>query len=328
MRSHGKALRGVISGLLGCVMALVALSGCSSNQGRSSRYHDGLLFLATGDTTGANYQFGGGYADLVTKYLSGYEMRAEPTGGDNIDRIASGDMDLALTTMDVASDAINGRGVFAGAPRRFSAVARLYDNTAQVVIRANSKVKSLADLRGKRVSTGVADSGTDILAERLLGAAGLDPDKDIIRVQLSLPETTKAMKAGTLDGFIYASGLPALGITDLLTSGPGQYTFVPTGDLLSKMNSQYENEYQATNIPKEAYGTVAEIPSITVPSMLLVANDVPEQVVYDLTRVLWEHQAELATAHPDGTNFTLGSARLTEPVSLHPGAKRYYEKTK
>jgi uncharacterized protein len=312
--------------LLGAALVLFAVAACSTGAVGSSKYHNGLLFLATGNTTGTYYQFGGGYADLVTKYLPGYEMRAEPTGasGENVSRVDSGDMDLALSHADTAADGVLGQGVFPGKPQRIVALARLYDNYAQVIVRTNPKIRTLADLRGKRVSTGTLNSGTDVVAGRMLEAAGLDPDRDITRLRWSLGETTKGMKAGTLDAFIFVSGLPTTGVTELLSSSQGQFSFLAAGDLLASMNAHHGGIYQGVTIPKATYNTATDIATVAIPSMLVISPDVPEQLAHDLTKILFAHQGELAAAHPDGANFTVANGKLTTPVALHPGAQRFY----
>ncbi|MBN1170891.1 MAG: TAXI family TRAP transporter solute-binding subunit [Micromonosporaceae bacterium] len=309
------------------LVSLLGLAGCASRAETPDLYHDGLLYLATGNTTGVYYQFGGGYADLVTKYVSGYRLDPEPTGasGENVSRVDSGDMDLALSHADTAADGALGQGVFPGKPQRIVALARLYDNIAQIVVRAGSKARTLSDLRGKKISTGTLNSGTDVVAGRMLEAAGLDPDRDIVRLRWSLSETTKAMKDGSIDAFIFVAGLPVVGVTELLTTAPGQFTFIPASDLLKVMNDKHGGIYQGVMIPKSTYSTATDIPTVAIPTMLVCSPDVPEQLGYDLTRVLFEHQGELATAHPDGANFTQSTAKLTTPVTLHPGARRYYE---
>jgi TRAP transporter TAXI family solute receptor len=327
--SHGRRtrrLRPLLAGLL--VLVAAATSACSAGaSGADGSYHNGLLFIATGNTTGTYYQIGGGFADLVSKYLPGYEMRAEPTGasGENISRVDTGDMDLALSHADTAADGVLGQGVFNGRRQKVVALARLYDNIAQVVVRTNPKFRTLADLRGKRISTGTLNSGTDVVAGRMLEAAGLDPDRDVTRLRWSLPETTKGMKEGTVDALIFVAGLPTTGVTELVTSAPGQYSFLPVGDLLKGMNDKYRGIYQAMTISKSVYNTPSDIPTVTIPSMLMASPNVPERLAYQLTKLLFEHQGELASAHPEGANFNQSTAKLTDPVPLHPGARRFYE---
>lgn len=303
------------------------LAGCASASAAPRRWHDGRIFLATGNTTGTFYQLGGGYADLVSKYVPGYELRAEPSGasGDNIARVLSGDMELALCTGDSAADAVEGRGPYADKPQPLVALARLYPNTMNVVVRSDAKIRSVTDLRGRRVSTGTLNSGSDLLAGRMLETAGLDPDNDIQRLRLSLPDTVNGMRDGTVDALFAADGLPTPGIADLLASAPGRFTLLPTAYLADPLITKYGSIYAKASIRGNVYGTGVDTDTVAVPTLLLAATDMPDELAYNLTRVLFQHQSELAKAHPEGADFRRADGQYTQPVPLHPGARRYYQ---
>ncbi|MCW3817648.1 TAXI family TRAP transporter solute-binding subunit [Micromonospora sp. DR5-3] len=312
---------------LAAVLLLAALvAGCGAANPGPRAWHGGRIFLATGNTTGVYYQLGGGYADLISRHLPGYEARAEPTGAsvENINRLASGDMEIAFSLADTAADAVNGRGAFDGQPQPVRALAQVYRNYTHVIVRTGGKIDSFAELRGKRISTGSPKSGTDIIAGRLLTAAGIDPDRDIQRLNLSLPETVKRMRAGTLDAMFFSGGLPTPGIKDLLASAPGTFQLLPLTDLVEPLAARYGSVYTTATLPKEVYGTPAATPTITVANVILVAADMPDQLAYDLTRVLFAYQGELIKVHPEAGNFTRESAAGTDPIPLHPGAARYY----
>ena len=307
--------------------SLLALVGCAPPTPAPRLWHDGRLFVATGNTTGVYYQLGGGYADLISKYLPGYEARAEPTGasGDNVARLASGDMDIGLCNGDTAADAATGHGVYAGKPEPIRALARLYRNTMQVVVRNDAGIHTVADMRGKRISTSTLNSGTDVLAGRVLTAAGLNPDTDIQRLRLSLPDTVAGMKAGTIDALFFTGGLPTPGLTDLLGSAPTKFSVLPTADLIGPLTSTYGEVYGTAAIPRATYKTAKDVGTIVVSTLLLVSVDMPDEIAYQLTKLLFEHQAELAKVHPEGGRFERVNGPRTEPVPLHPGALRYYQ---
>jgi len=311
--------------VLVALVAVPGLAGCAAAKA-PHRWHDGRLFVATGNTTGVFYQFGGGFADLVSRHLPGYEARAEPTtaSGDNVARLVSGDMDIALCNGDTAADAATGRGPYAGKQQPIRALARLYRNNMQVVVRSDAKIRTVADMRGKRVSTSSLNSGTDVLAGRMLEAAGLNPDTDIQRLRLSLPDTVNGMRAGTVDALFFTGGLPTPGIADLLDSAPGRFTVLPTADLVGPLSTKYGPVYTTAAIPKAVYKTPDDVATIVIPTMLLVSVDLPEQIAYQLTKLLFEYQAELAKVHPEGRNFDRANGPNTAPVPLHPGALRYY----
>ncbi|MFG2168457.1 TAXI family TRAP transporter solute-binding subunit [Micromonospora chersina] len=312
--------------LVAALLLAALLAGCGGADTGPRAWHDGRIFLATGNTTGVYYQLGGGYADLISRHLPGYEARAEPTGAsvENITRLAGGDMEIAFSLADTAADAVSGRGAFDGQPQPVRALARVYSNYTHVIVRAGGKIDSFADLRGKRISTGSPRSGTDIIAGRLLTAGGIDPDKDIQRLNLSLPETVQRMRAGTLDGMFFSGGLPTPGIKDLLSSAPGAFRLLPLTELAEPLAARYGSVYTTAVLPKEVYGTPAPTPTITVANVILVAADMPDQLAYDLTRVLFTWQGELIKVHPEAANFTRESAAASQPIPLHPGAVRYY----
>ncbi|SBT45819.1 TAXI family TRAP transporter solute-binding subunit [Micromonospora auratinigra] len=312
--------------LVAALLLAAVVAGCAQPKVGPQEWHGGRIFLATGNTTGVYYQLGGGYADVISRHLPGYEARAEPTGAsvENINRLASGDMDVAFSLADTAADAVAGRGAFDGQPQPVRALARIYSNYTHLIVRTNGKIDNFAELRGKRVSTGSPKSGTDIIAGRLLTAAGIDPDRDIQRLTLSLPETVKRMRAGTVDAMFFSGGLPTPGIKDLLSSAPGTFRLLPLAELIEPLAARYGTVYTTASLPGEAYGTPTATPTITVANVILVRADLPEQLAYDLTRLLFAYQGELIKVHPEGANFTRGSASGTDPIPLHPGAGRYY----
>jgi hypothetical protein len=309
---------------------MLVLSGCAdpgTAPAASGKYHDGRLFIATGNTTGVYYQLGGGFADLITKYLPGYEARAEPTGasGENCRRVSNGDMDIALTLADTAGDAATGRGAFDKNPQKIVALSRIYRNYMHVVVRNEAKITKFADMKGKRVSTGSPNSGTELVSRRMLQAAGLDLTKDVIAQRLSLPLTVEGMQKGTTDVLFFTGGLPTPGITDLFTSQPGKFSLLPTPELLQPMVAKYGNVYGIGTLPKATYQQPADVQQIVIWNQIVVSPNMPDDLAYDLARILFEHQAELAKVHPEGGNFDRAAANQTDPVPLHPGAQRYYQ---
>jgi TRAP transporter TAXI family solute receptor len=318
--------RGLFKGAL-LVGAGGVLTACGDEAAaKPPAWHGGRLFIATGNTTGVYYQIGGGFADLITRYVPGYEAHAESSGasGDNIKRVATGDFDLGFSNGDTAADAVAGKPPFAGQPQKIMALSRLYRNYVHCVVRTAAGINTFADLRGKRVSTSSLNSGSDVVAGRILAANNLDPDKDVIRQRLSLPETTKGMQAGTTDALFFTAGLPTPGITDLFASGPDQYRFLPLEAQLPALNAKYGSVYGVASLPAKAYHTSADNPTIVLFNMLIVSPVMPDDLAYSLTKVLYEHQRELAKVHPEGANFDKASGPNTEPVPLHPGARRYF----
>lgn len=312
------------------VTAALPAGGCGGDRsgergGTGGGGGGGRLSIATGNTTGVYYVLGGGLAELIDRHLPGYQATAEATGAsvENIERVVRGQSDLAFTLADTAADAVKGTGAFTG-PQPIRAIARLYDNYTHVVARTDAGIRSVADLRGKRVSTGSPNSGTEVIAMRLLEAAGLDPDKDVQRQALSLPETVQGLKDGTLDALVWSGGLPTSGITDLVTSMRDEVTFVPLRDVLPAVRAAHGPVYAEGTIPRAAYGTPSDVPTIVVPNLLVVNAAMDPALAGSLTRLLFDHKADLEKVHAAAREITREQAPKTDPVPLHEGARKYY----
>ncbi|GAA5065842.1 hypothetical protein HNP84_001258 [Thermocatellispora tengchongensis] len=299
----------------------VALTACGGERSGGGQ----RLSIATGNTTGVYYVLGGGIAEQINKNLDGYQATAEATGAsvENIQRVVRGDSDIAFTLADTAADAASGKGSFA-APQPIRALARLYDNYTHVIARADAGIKTVADLKGKRVSTGSPNSGTEVIALRLLAAAGLDPDKDVTRQALSLPETVQGVKDETIDALVWSGGLPTGGITDLITSEKDEVVFVPLDDVLPAMQREHGQVYAAGTIPAAAYSTPGDVATIVVPNLLVVNQSMDAGLAERLTGLLFDRKAELEKVHAAAKEITRENAPKTEPVLLHDGAKRYF----
>jgi TRAP transporter TAXI family solute receptor len=289
-------------------------------------YKGGRLSIATGNTTGVYYQLGGGYADLIGKNLTGYQATAEATGAsvENIQRVVRGDSDIAFTLADTAGDAATGKGSFTS-PQPIRALARIYSNYTQVIARVDAGITTVADFKGKRISTGSPNSGTEVIALRLLSAAGLDPAKDIQKQSLGLPETVQAMKDGTIDALVWSGGLPTAGITDLVTSLKDAVRFVSITPLLAPLQSSYGQVYTNGVIGKDVYKLTADVTTIAVPNLLVVNASMPDALAHDLTKLLYDHAADLVKVHPEGRNIVRDNGPRTEPVVLHTGSKKYFD---
>ncbi|MFI7521820.1 TAXI family TRAP transporter solute-binding subunit [Micromonospora globbae] len=318
------------------VLAVVAAGtvGCGGRQGGAARddtasevtcevTRDTRVGIATGNATGVYYVVGnalaGQLADATGGRLTG---TAAETGASvqNIEQLVAGQYDVAFSLFDTAVNAVQGRESFTSA-QPVRALTRIYDNYTQVVVRSDAGIASVADMRGKRISTGSPKSGTEVIAHRLLQAAGLDPAKDVQAQRLDLTKTVEGMKDGSIDGFFWSGGLPTGGLTDLFTTARDRVRFLDISPLLPKM-AELNPAYQAGTIGRDAYGTAADTPTIVVPNVLLVREDLDANVACAITRTVFERRDALAQANPAAKGITLENARRTDPVPLHRGAEK------
>ena len=180
------------------------------------------ISIATGGTGGVYYPMGGGLASVLSSKVPGMSATAEVTGGsvDNLNLIGTGKPYIGFSMADAAKDAQVGNDKFAGKKVDLRTLLVLYPNLMHVVTVESTGIKSMKDLKGKRISTGAPGSATEVMAFRLLEAAGLDKDKDVKRERLSVAESVNAVKDRKIDAFFWVGGLPTAAVTDLANS-PG-----------------------------------------------------------------------------------------------------------
>jgi uncharacterized protein len=322
-RSHG-ALR--------FPLVPVALSLClftlACGDGSTSRTR--FLSIATGGTGGVYYPYGGGIAKIINENLQSVRATAEVTAAsvDNLKLIRDGKADLAFTFADTLSDAVHGRGAFqASGPVPAASLAVLYPNFMHLVTLESSGINATKDLRGRTVSTGSPGSGTEVLAFRMLRAAGVDPDRDVRHQGLSVSESVEALKDGKIEAFFWGGGVPTPAVQDLAhTPGIG-VRFIPTPELLPPLQKEFGNVYFQASLPPGGYkGLTGGVPVVGSFNLLVVNKSMDEQLAYDITRLLFEKQSELGAIHPEARKLSLDTAAVASasPADFHPGAVRLY----
>ena len=304
--------------------AFSLFTACADRGAAPARF----LSIATGGTGGVYYPYGGGLAKVLNEHLPGVRASAEVTAAsvDNLKFLRDGRADIAFTLADTLSDAVHARGAFAGsAPVPATRLAVLYSNYTHLVTLTGSGIRSMGDLRGKVVSTGAPGSGTEVIAFRILKAAGLDPARDVQRQGLGASESADALKDRKVDAFFWSGGLPTAAIQDLSRTSGISMRLIPTADLLPALQREFGGLYFALQVPPAAYpGVDAAIPVVGVANALVVHRSMDEQLAYDITRLLFERQADLAAIHPEARHLSLATAVQGSPADFHPGAIRYY----
>jgi uncharacterized protein len=286
----------------------------------------GQLVIATGGTGGVYYPLGGGLANVISDNVEGYTATISETDASvvNMQLIADGSAHIAFALGDTASDAVNGTADFEGSPVDACALARIYDNYTHVVTTADSGIASIEDLRDKRVSLGSPGSGTEVIALRMLEAAGIDPDADIQRQQLGVDETVAALRDGSLDAGFWSGGLPTGALVDYATSG--EMALVPNGEFAGPMAEEFGEVYIEDVIPAGSYdGQDEDISTVVVPNVLVVNTSMPEDLQHDLTAILFDHKDELVSVHAAAEDIDPELAQDIAFMDICPGSQAYFD---
>src|ERR1700694_754954 len=306
---------------LALVLGGVLIAGVGIAQQRA-------ISIATGGTGGVYYPLGGGLANVLSKEIPGLQATAEVTGGsvDNLKLINSGRSELAFVMADAALDALNGEDKFKGSKVPVRTLMVLYPNQMHVVTIEGTGIDKLADLKGKRVSTGSPGSATEVMAFRVIEAGGLDKDKDMKRERLGVAESVNAIKDRKIDAFFWVGGLPTAAGTDLASTPGVKIKLIDHADLVPAMNRKYGDLYVQDVIPKDMYrGMDADNKQATVMNLLVAHQNMDEKTAYNIVKAVFDHKEDLVRVHKEAENFRLENQKKeASPIPWHPGAVKYF----
>jgi TRAP transporter TAXI family solute receptor len=297
--------------------------------------------IGTGSTGGTYFPVGGLIANAISNPpgsldcdlggscgVPGLIAGAVTTDGSvaNVIGINRGDLDMALSQADVAYFAYKGKGVFAGQEplRNLRAVANLFTESVHVVIRRDSGIATVADLKGKRVSLDRKETGTRVVAEIVLEAYGLKP-KNLKASYENVGTSADMLAEGKLDAFFYVSGDPVYAIAHLADEIDIDLVLI-AGPVAEKVREAHPFLY-SNIIPKGTYKGVGNIETLGVGAQLVVAETADDELIYGITQALWNpnNRKVLNSGHPNGKRIRLETALDGIAIPLHPGAARYYE---
>ncbi|MEH0936256.1 TAXI family TRAP transporter solute-binding subunit [Micromonospora psammae] len=296
------------------VVAAAGLAGC-----RDEPTEPVQLRIATGSPTAVYHAFGQSLAAVLNRELPSVRASVVVTAAsaENVRLLRAGEAELGFTQADVLPTGP------AGEPSVL-AVARVYDDLLHLVTTAGGPVRTVADLRGRRVSVGAAGSGTEVTATRLLAVAQLGGDR-VRQEHLGLDDSVAALRAGRIDAFFFSGGLPVRAVDEL--AGASAIRVVDLGDWTEPLRRSYREVYVSRDIPRSVYD-VDPVTTVANPNYLVVRAGLPEALIRDVTRLLMERRAELAAAHPAAGRMSPRSAIATTPLPLHPGAAAWYRSVK
>jgi TRAP transporter TAXI family solute receptor len=287
------------------------------------------LSIATGGTGGVYYPLGGGMANVLSKHVPGMQATAEVTGGSvaNLQLIGTGKPYIALTMTDAALDAYKGEDKFKAKKVPVRTLMVMYPNRMHVVTVEGTGVNKFEDIKGKRVSTGSPGSATEVMAFRVIEAAGLDKDRDMRRERLGVSESVNALKDRKIEAFFWVGGLPTAAVTDLGATPGVKIKMIDHAHLVPAMNKKYGNLYVEDVIPKATYpGMNGDNRQATVMNILVSHENLSDQAAYDIVKTIFEKRAELIAVHKEAENFKLENQKqAATPIPFHPGAVRYFK---
>ena len=290
--------------------------------------HAQNISIGTGGTGGVYYPLGGGMAAVLSKYVSGMQATAEVTGGSvaNLQLIGTGKPYLGMTMADATLDAYKGEDKFKGKPVPVRTLLVMYPNRMHVVTIEGTGINGMKDLKGKRVSTGSGGSATEVMAFRVIEAAGLDRDRDMKRERLGVAESVNAIKDRKIDAFFWVGGLPTAAVTDLANTPGVKIKMVDHADTVAAMNKKYGELYVQDVITKDVYRGMDKDNHIATVNNLLVAHqNMDEKTAYNIVKAVFEHKDELVRVHKEAENIKLeGQKKDASPVPWHPGAVKYF----
>jgi hypothetical protein len=302
-----------------CVAVLFVIGAVAAVQAADN------LVLATGGTAGTYYPFGGAMAKIWNSKIKDMNVTAQTSGasGENVRLINKKEVELALVQSDTLDFAYNAKEAFKEPLKGMTVIATLYPEIVQVVVAAGSPIKSFADLKGKKVGVGAPGSGTEANFRQLLDAYGMKKE-DVNAQYLSFSESAEAFKDKHIDAFIVTAGIPNSGIMDVSTQNEIRILDI-SADVAGKLTQKYPF-LAAVKVPANTYkGQTADVSTVAVNAVLIAGNQLKDDMVYNLTKALFENQAELASAHAKGKEVNLQYAVQGVSIPFHPGAVKYFK---
>lgn len=327
----------LVAGVIAVALATVPAARAPADAERQQGLH--FFRIGTGASSGSYFPIGGLLASAISSPpgarpcerggscgVPGLIAVAQATQGsvENIELIGKDQIESGLCQADIAFAAYRGLGPFAKQPMpNLRAIASLYREAAHIVVRANSRIRSVADLKGKRVAVGEERSGTLVDAEAILNAYRVRL-RDVHTEFLKPGQASDALREGRIDAFFLVAGAPVLTITELAESTP--IRLLPVSGSALKPLRQSHPFFGETTIPAESYKGVPATATVSVAALWIAPAALDADLVYGITKALWDQSTHklLQAGHPEGDQILLATALEGLAIPLHPGAERYY----
>ena len=314
----------VIAVITAFMLLATCLTGCGGGGGNESA-NPARISFASGGTSGTYYPIAGAISTLWTDKVEGLTVDVQSTGAsaENLNLINNGEAEVALVQNDVMYYAYTATESFAEVDKNesFLTLGTVYPEVVQLVVAGDSGIETLADLKGKAVSIGDVGSGVESNAKQILAAAGIGLDEITVR-NLGFGESANGIKDKTLDAAFVTAGTPTTAVTELAATNDIKVLSLDQA-VIDKLCADY-GYYTAFTIPADVYGTAADANTVAVKATIVVKADLSEELVYNMTKTLFENLDVVAEAHAKGKEMSLQGAIDGVSVPLHPGAAKYY----
>ncbi len=305
------------------VLVLLALAVACAGAAAAGKV---FLNIATGGTAGTYFPLGGAMAEIINKNVSDVNATAVTSGASvaNINMLATDEVQMAFVQNDIAYYAFNGVEMFKDKKQpNVRAVATLYNETIQVVTLTSSGIRSLADMKGKRIAVGAAGSGAEVNARQVLEAAGLTY-KDITPQYLSFAEGANGLRDGNTDVAFLTAGAPTAAVRDV--AAQKDILVIPVTKVIADRLIAKYPFYVRVKIPRDTYSKqTADVDTVTVKSILVASASLDEELVYNATKAIFSNLDRLVQAHAQGRNIQRATALEGLPIPVHPGAERFFK---
>jgi len=319
-------MRKTLAILVVAVFVIGLIAGCGGGAKQEQKPAQKFFNIATGGTAGTYYPLGGAMAEIINKNIPGANASAQSSGASvaNVNLLKDGKVDLALIQNDVAYYAFYGTEMFKDKKvTNFKAISTLYAEAVQIIALEKSGIKSIADMKGKRVAVGSRGSGTEANARQILEQFGLTYN-DITPQYLSFSEAANGLKDGNVDVAFVTAGFPTAAIQDI--AAQHKIVLVPFEAAKADALIKKYPFFTKIKIPANTYaGQTADVDAVALKAMLVVSDKLDADTAYAITKAIYTNTDRLKAAHAQGKNITKESAKDGVPIPLHAGAEKFFK---
>ena len=312
----------IMAGAL-CMAGTALIAGCGSDGGSAGGGKQ-FLNIATGGTAGTYYPLGGALAELLNQNIKNMNASAQSTGASvaNVNMLKDGSVDLAFIQNDIAYYAANGTEMFKdNKVESLRGIAALYPETVQFVTTQDKGIKSIADLKGKKVAVGASGSGAEANARQILGAYGITYD-DIDVQYLSFGEAADALKDGNVDVGVVVAGFPTAAIQDLAANKSAALVTID-GEHADQLIKKYPYFTKIT-VPKGTYpGQEEDVETVAVKCVIVTTDKLSDDLGGEIVKAIYEHLDRMKAAHAVGKYITKDTALEGMSIKMNAGAEKY-----